>query len=74
MIPTTTIPWLEPYTPGWMGMWFAVFPTVETLVGQALAAFLVVGSFFIARNQRGGQGIAPAELPIAERKAVISSA
>ena len=73
-IPTTTIPWLEPYTPSWMGMWFAVFPTVETLVGQALAAFLVIGSFFIARKQRGGQGIAPAELPVAERNAVISSA
>ena len=72
-IPTTTIPWLVPYTTGWMGMWFAVFPTVETLVGQALAAFLVVGSFFIARNQRGGQGIAPAELPTAERSAMISS-
>ncbi len=72
-ISTTTLPWLEPYTPSWMGMWFAVFPTVETLVGQALAAFLVVGSFFLARKQRGGKGIAPAELPAAERSALTSS-
>src|SRR3954449_6011739 len=31
---TTKIPWLENIIPGWMGMWFAVFPTVESLLGQ----------------------------------------
>jgi high-affinity iron transporter len=46
---TTPIPWLEDVIPSWMGMWFAVFPTVETLVGQGLAALLVVGSYFGAR-------------------------
>ncbi|MGZ5537128.1 MAG: FTR1 family iron permease [Chthoniobacterales bacterium] len=46
---TTTIPWLENVIPGWMGMWFAVFPTVETLIGQGLAALLVVGSYYAAR-------------------------
>ena len=28
-LPTTPIPALEGVIPGWMGMWFAVFPTVE---------------------------------------------
>ncbi len=45
-IPTTTIPWLENWIPDWMGMWFALFPTVETLAGQALAALVVIGSYF----------------------------
>src|SRR3954467_12219391 len=43
---TTPIPWLEDVIPGWMGMWFAVFPTVETLLGQGLAALLVIGSYY----------------------------
>src|SRR3954462_5045080 len=43
---TTTIPWLENIIPGWMGMWFAVFPTVESLLGQGLAALLVIGSYY----------------------------
>ncbi len=46
---TTPIPALEPYIPDWMGMWFAVFPTVETLACQAAAAVLVIGSYFGAR-------------------------
>src|SRR5712692_6537549 len=33
-IPTTPISFLERYMPPWMGLWFAVFPTVETLVAQ----------------------------------------
>jgi hypothetical protein len=40
-------------------MWFAVFPTVETLVGQALAAFLVVGSFFIAGSNAADKALLP---------------
>ena len=47
-VSTTPIPWLESVIPGWMGMWFALFPTVETLAGQALAALLVIGSYFAA--------------------------
>src|SRR5919201_1852453 len=31
-IPTTPISFLETSIPRWVGMWFAVFPTVETLV------------------------------------------
>lgn len=47
-LPTTPIASLEGWIPGWMGMWFAVFPTVETLAAQALAALLVIGSYFAA--------------------------
>jgi high-affinity iron transporter len=50
-IPTTKIAALENLTPDWMGVWFSVFPTVETLVAQLLAAILVVGSYYAARRQ-----------------------
>jgi high-affinity iron transporter len=50
-LPTTPIVPLQHVIPGWMGLWFAVFPTVETLSAQFLAAALVVGSFFLARPQ-----------------------
>jgi high-affinity iron transporter len=44
-LPTTTIP---VGFPGWVGLWFAIFPTVETLLAQALAAALVIGSYVVA--------------------------
>src|SRR5947207_9925976 len=53
-IPTTPISFLETSIPRWMGMWFAVFPTVETLVAQLIAAVLVIGSYFAARRFGGG--------------------
>jgi high-affinity iron transporter len=31
--------------PAWMGLWFSVFPTVETLMAQAFAFVFVVGSY-----------------------------
>jgi high-affinity iron transporter len=49
-IPTTTIASLERILPSWVGLWFSVFPTVESLAAQALAAVIVLGSYFIARN------------------------
>jgi high-affinity iron transporter len=49
-LPTTNIAWLAPYTPDWSGVWFSVFPTVETLAAQALAAALVIGSYFASRR------------------------
>jgi len=38
--------------PGWMGLWLALFPTVEGVVAQLLAAGLVVGSYFLAEEIR----------------------
>ena len=52
-IPATKIDRLAIFTPDWMGVWFSFYPTVETLSAQAVAALLVIGSYFIARRQRG---------------------
>jgi high-affinity iron transporter len=52
-ISRTEIPWLVEALPAWMGMWFAVFPTYETLIAQGLAAGLVVGSYYAARRLEG---------------------
>jgi high-affinity iron transporter len=48
-IPTTSI---GVTFPGWMGTWLAVFPTVETLAAQGLAAAAVVGSYVVAERVR----------------------
>ena len=53
-ISTTPVDSLKPYIPPWMGLWFAVFPTVETLVAQVIAAVLVIGSYYAARHFGGG--------------------
>src|SRR6184192_2453235 len=60
-IPTTPISFLETYIPRWIGLWFAVFPTIETLVAQLIAAVLVIGSYFAARRFGGGPGGAAVE-------------
>jgi high-affinity iron transporter len=49
--------WLPTHTigvalPGWVGLWFALFPTVEGIAAQALAAALVIGSYFLAEYVR----------------------
>ena len=48
-ISTTT---LNPPIPGWLGMWFAVFPNVEGLLAQALAALLVIGSYLTVEYRK----------------------
>ncbi|WP_066371186.1 FTR1 family iron permease [Neobacillus fumarioli] len=45
-ISTTT---LNINIPDWAGVWFCIFPTVETLSFQALAVIYVLGSYFAAR-------------------------
>lgn len=49
-LPTTVIPLAAKRIPLWMGLWFSVFPTVETLTAQAIAAAAVIGSYVVARN------------------------
>jgi high-affinity iron transporter len=61
-ISRTEINWLAPLIPPWMGMWFAVFATYETIIAQLLAAVLVVGSYFAARNWRAAPSAERAEL------------
>jgi high-affinity iron transporter len=53
---TTNISWLSGRIPEWMQLWFSVFPTVETLAGQALALVLVLGSYFFAERSKGQSG------------------
>jgi high-affinity iron transporter len=38
--------------PDWMGLWLAVFPNVEGLVAQLVAAAVVLGSYFVAQDVR----------------------
>jgi len=45
-LPTTQLPLP---IPDWLGTWFALFPTAETLFAQALAATLVLGSFLVVK-------------------------
>ncbi|MGH7654488.1 MAG: FTR1 family iron permease [Gemmatimonadaceae bacterium] len=49
-LPTTTIHAVPQLFPPWAGLWFSVFPTVETISAQVLAAGLVLASFFMARG------------------------
>ncbi|HEY2027092.1 MAG TPA: FTR1 family protein [Gemmatimonadaceae bacterium] len=60
-LPTTPIPLLERIIPRWMGLWFAIFPTVETLVAQAIAATLVLGSYGVVRLRMWRETSMPTE-------------
>jgi high-affinity iron transporter len=51
-LPTTPIAGLSRFIPDWMGLWFAVFPTAETLAAQVVAGALVVGSYYLAREEQ----------------------
>ena len=46
-VPITPIDVDIPY---WAGLWLGVFPTVETMVAQLLAAVFVVGSYLLAER------------------------
>ena len=51
--------------PAWAGLWFAIFPNVESLAAQAFAAIMVFGSYFLAQYLKVRrplrQGQAPAQ-------------
>src|SRR5216110_1495754 len=73
-IPTTQISRLSNVIPPWMGMWFAIFPTVETLVAQLIAAVLVIGSYYAARHFGGAppQNVEPVQEARSESKVAIT--
>jgi high-affinity iron transporter len=50
-LPTTPVASLQGVIRPWMGTWFAVFSTVETLLAQALAAALVLGSYALVQGR-----------------------
>lgn len=72
-ISTTEISSLKNYMPPWIGLWFAVFPTVETLVAQFIAAVLVIGSYYAARHL-GGAPPQSGEQPVEEEQAKAKAA
>jgi high-affinity iron transporter len=47
-ISTTPIHSLDKFMPDWAGVWFSLYPNVETVVAQLVAFVLVVGSYFIS--------------------------
>jgi high-affinity iron transporter len=46
-LPITPIGGEPPY---WLGLWFGVYPSWETLGAQAFAAVFVIGSFYVAKE------------------------
>jgi high-affinity iron transporter len=52
-ISATPIPLLTNSIPAWVSLWFAVFPTYETMAAQFLAALIVIGSYYAAKRFGG---------------------
>src|SRR5258708_16905304 len=48
-IATTSVP---VKFPGWLGLWFSIFPNVQSLAAQAIAGLLVFGSYFTSQYLR----------------------
>lgn len=51
-LPTTELPFLEHLIPGWIRLWFSVFPNLEGLLAQGVAAAVVIGSYAVARKPK----------------------
>lgn len=62
--------------PGWMSLWFSIFPNIETVVAQALAALFVIGSYVVAEQIRvrrpRRRGLSPAQRSVAPPRAIRS--
>ncbi len=72
-ISTTEISSVKKYMPPWMGLWLAVFPTVETIIAQLIAGVLVIGSYYAARYFGGGAPPESAE-PVQEARVEANAA
>ncbi|HEY4099390.1 MAG TPA: FTR1 family protein [Gemmatimonadales bacterium] len=42
--------------PAWLNTWFAIYPTIQSLAAQGIAAILVLGSYYFARNSSARWG------------------
>lgn len=49
--------------PEWLGAWFEIYPTWEGIAIQVIAAFLVVGSYYLAEHMRVRRPQARGEQP-----------
>jgi high-affinity iron transporter len=53
-----------PFTvPGWLGAWFEIYGTWETIAAQVLAALFVAGSYVLAEHLRVRRPLARGEAP-----------
>ena len=43
---------LDVSLPYWAGLWFGVYPTIETIGAQVAAAVFVIGSYFLAQEMK----------------------
>lgn len=50
-LPTTPV---DLPIPEWVSAWFGVYPNIEGLAAQAIAATLITGSYFLAKRRTGG--------------------
>jgi high-affinity iron transporter len=73
----TEVSWLA-WLPDWAGLWFSLFPNVETIAAQILAAALVLGCYAWSRYQAvtlpKKQGLAPYALRTEAPKAELVEA
>ena len=60
--------------PGSLGLWLALFPTVEGIVAQVLAAMLVIGSYLIAEHVRIRRPLAREDALAAQRVSPLARA
>lgn len=51
-LPTTQLSSVARIVPGWARLWLSVFPNLEGLAAQVLAAVLVLGSYFVAQRPK----------------------
>ncbi len=49
--------------PDWMGIWFALFPTAESIAAQIAATALVIGSYIVAKDVRVSRPLRRGEIP-----------
>jgi high-affinity iron transporter len=53
-----------PFTvPTWLGSWFEIYGTYETIAAQLLAATFVVGSYFLAEHMKVRRPLKRGEQP-----------
>ncbi len=73
-LPITPIGGEPPY---WLGVWFGVYPSWETLGAQVLASVFVIGSFFVAKELKvkrpGRRAAARREAPAQPQREPVRS-
>jgi high-affinity iron transporter len=80
-IGTTNVAWLQ-WIPSWAGLWFSIFPNVQTIIAQIITIAFVLGSYGLARYQAVAlpkkSGMKPFKLreapPTAENQIAVESA